>query len=619
MPKAIPLLVLIASSLFAQGGEVDPKITHGPMLGRVGHDHVGVWARTSRPAAFRVFYGTAPDQLDQVAGPVETQLGDDNTGWLLLEGLKPGTAYFYEATTLEYPPGATGHRGSFHTLPSADSVRDAETNPEGLFNFRFEFATGNNQRPGARAYGPRLPTFQTMERELLRGDGKHKVDFAILNGDWLYEADRDYPVDAWRGQVGIADGRAPREVSLMPYVVGVWENYKTYLRRGVPLANWHRHVPSYFTYDDHEVLNDVYRMGEVGVAERKPVFRDTALTAWYDYLAWSNEVPPTQPILFGGASFEAGSDVLTDSEADFGDLNLAESATLHVHWGENAGELWGAVSETEGGDPNAGVYEIVEVLDEKRLRIRPAAKATGSQTYSIGRRSYFKKRVSNVDIFLLDTRTYRQQHDMADVRNPGRSMIGSRQREWLMEEMAASDAAFTFIVSPVNFTIPHIGGPNANSRIDTGKDEAWTVFIEERDQLIDFWNELGKPVFVITGDLHNSFVIKISDNVWEFAGGPHNSGQHPLTSEGNRPPNGSYEYAGREVEIRWSSFALPDTANHLRNRVIYCIAQINNVWRNPKEEGQTRWVAYPRPQVVVQYYDGLTGDLLYAESILAAE
>ena len=617
--RKIALAVLAFTVLlFAQRGEVVPKITHGPMLGRVGSDHIGVWARTSRPAGFRVFYGTDPDKLDQVAGPVETKLEDDNTGWIMLEGLEPDTQYYYEATMLDHPIRILERCGDFHTLPAADSHRDSETNPDGLFNFRFEFATGNNQRPGPRAYGPSLPTFQTMNRELIRDDEKTKVDFAILNGDWLYETDRDYPVDAWRGQVGIAPSITPREVSLMPYIVGVWENYKTFLTRGVPLAKWHRHVPSYYTFDDHEVLNDVYRMGEVGIVERKPVFRDTALTAWYDYLAWSNEVPPTQPIQFGEGSFRTNSDILTDPEANFSRLKLEESATLHVHWGENAGELWGAVSETEGGAPNAGVYEIVEVLDDNRLRIFPPAKANGSQTYSIGQRSYFKKRVSNTDIFFLDTRTYREQHFMSDVRNPGRSMIGERQRQWIMDEMRASDATFTFIVSPVNFTIPHMGSPSSQGVLE-GKDEAWTVFIEERDQLIDFWNEIGKPVFVITGDLHNSFVIKISDNVWEFAGGPHNSGQHPLSSEGNRQPNGKFEYAGREVEIRWSSFAMPDTPSHLRNRVLYCIAQINNVWRNPKEDDKDRWVAYPRPQMVVQYYDGLTGNLLYAESILAAE
>ena len=47
--------------------------------------------------------------------------------------------------------------------------------------------------------------------------------------------------------------------------------------------------------------------------------------------------------------------------------------------------------------------------------------------------------------------------------------------------------------------------------------------------------------------------------------------------------------------------------------------QISNVFSNPNEEGKPRWVAYPKPQATFQYYDGLTGDLLYAESILAGE
>jgi len=588
------------------------------MLGRIASNHVGVWARTSRAADFRVFYGTSPNTLDSVAGPARTSLENDYTGWILLDGLTPGTKYYYEATTDEKPLGIPRLMGHFHTLPSSDLMRDAETNPEGLFNFRFEFATGNNQKTmGGTAYGPRLPTYQTMRRELIRDDEPSKVDFAILNGDWLYEEDRTYPVQDWRHQVGIDQDQTPRPVRLMPYVVGVWENFKTFLRRGEPLAAWHRYVPSYYTFDDHEILSDVVESGEVGTVNRKSVFRDTALTAWYDYVGWASEVPPTQDIVYGEAGLTEGSDVLTDPNADFSRLKLEESFTLHVHWGSNDGEAPRDASVTEGGDPNAGVYEIVEVLDRNRLRIRPPAKADGKQTYSIGRRSYFKKRVSNVDIYFLDTRSNRESHDVRNPLNEGRSMIGRRQREWLIEEMRASDADFTFVVSSVNFTIPHRGGNKGAGGASGNKDDAWTVFQKDRDELIDFWDQLGKPVFVLTGDLHNSFAIQITDNVWEFASGPHNSVQHPLNSEGDRLPNGPFEYNGRKIDIRWSSFVLPDTPVELRDRVLYCVVRINNVWRNPKEKGVTRWVAYPRPQAIFQYYDGLTGDLLYAESILA--
>ena len=45
---------------------------------------------------------------------------------------------------------------------------------------------------------------------------------------------------------------------------------------------------------------------------------------------------------------------------------------------------------------------------------------------------------------------------------------------------------------------------------------------------------------------------------------------------------------------------------------------VQNVFRIPgKGVEPDIWAAYDKPHVVFQYYDGLTGDLLYAESILA--
>jgi alkaline phosphatase D len=47
--------------------------------------------------------------------------------------------------------------------------------------------------------------------------------------------------------------------------------------------------------------------------------------------------------------------------------------------------------------------------------------------------------------------------------------------------------------------------------------------------------------------------------------------------------------------------------------------QVNNVFNNPLEADKARWVAFPHPPVVVQFFDGLTGDLLYAESIVVGK
>ena len=73
--------------------------------------------------------------------------------------------------------------------------------------------------------------------------------------------------------------------------------------------------------------------------------------------------------------------------------------------------------------------------------------------------------------------------------------------------------------------IPHSGAGGFEADA-ANKEEAWTGFFDEREMLIDEWEKLGKKVFVMTGDLHNSFAIKVTDNIWEFCCGPHNSVNH---------------------------------------------------------------------------------------------
>ena len=599
------IATFIVGSLALAGPEDQNHITNGPVLGRLSAHGVGVWARTARTGSFEVNYGTAPDKLDQRTKPVETALNHDNTGWIHISGLKANTKYFYELAI----PGShfkTARKGSFRTLPDSKDYADPELNPRGLFNFSFEFACGNNQNP-PHSVGPDLPTFRTMLRK-----EKDKINFAILNGDWLYESQRSYKPTQWLSQVSRPAADTPKVVNVAPTIVGVWENYKHFYNQGANLVRWHAQVPSFFTYDDHEILNDVWGAGSPGLRDRRAVFRDIGVRAWYDYLGWSNPTTFPQRVRFGKTKLTAGSDVLSDPEADFSKLDLKQAINLHVHWGGPTAGVNDNDLDGVGGDPNAGVYRIVKVLDDHKLRIKPAPKANGTASYSIGRRSYYKMRVSNCDFFFTDTRGQREMHD---TRDPYKeiSMLGLEQRKWLMDGMQNSDADVLFVVSSVNFMVPHVGGGAVRA---TNKDDAWTVFYDEREKLINFWDKLKKPVLVLTGDLHNSFVINITDNVWEFASGPHNSNNHWASDEGARPANGKFKYGPREVNIRWSTYFRTDVPRPNLQHPSYCVVKINNVFNNPKNLGEERWVAFPKPQVIFQYFDGRTGDLRYAESIV---
>ncbi|NNM31294.1 MAG: metallophosphoesterase family protein [Akkermansiaceae bacterium] len=599
------LLALLCIPAVPLHAERDPiRLTHGPMLGHVTADSVRVWVRTSDPGGFVVKYGPARDKLAGTSDSARTFMENDCTGSLTIEGLRPDTRYHYQVWVNERPHGQPG---TFRTLPSADTSRHDEHNPKGLFNFRFEVGSCANQNP-LHGIGPTLPAYRTLNREWAS-----KVNFHIMNGDWLYEERREYPASAWKLEQGI--DIVPRVVDAMPTVVGVWENYKLYLDRGVELAKWHRNVPSYFTFDDHELVNDIWGAGTPGKRHRRTVFRDIGTYAWFNYLGWANPVEHPQGVHFGRARMEAGSDLLVDSLADFTKLPLDKMLNLHVHWGTPQAGVNDMIYDNDDGHKNSYVYGIEEVVDRHTLRLHMPAKVSDEVSYSIGRRSYGKFRVSNCEFFLLDTRGARDMHDIRQRAKPGLSMLGTAQRDWLLESMRASDADFFFVVSSVPFMIPHSGAGGFEADF-ANKEEAWTGFFHEREMLIKEWDKLGKKVFVMTGDLHNSFAIKVNDHVWEFCCGPHNSVNHvPELDESGRPATGRWKFGPRECDIRWSSYILADLERLERLYPYFCIVQVNNVFNMPQKLGGTRWVAYPHPQVVFQYYHGRTGELAYAEAI----
>jgi len=601
--KTILLFGALLLGIAMLTGQESNTITQGPMLGHVTHSSVRVWGRTLVPGQFQVVYSKRDGGNVQTV-TVPTTIENDNTAWVTLQNLEPDTKYSYHLVS----DGTKSAAGSFRTLPASAHYIDAEHNPKGLFNFRFEYGSCANQNP-EDGIGPSLPTYTTMLEKL-----KDNINFAVMNGDWLYEEKRAYKPSEWRKQQKITDKEQPKIVTYAPTIVGMWENYKSYLNRAGNLAAWHRNMPSYFTFDDHELVNDLWGAGTAGRRDRRTVFRDIGTAAFYDYLGWANPVDFTQDIYFGEARFKKGSPILTDKNADFTKLDFSQTANLHVHWGTpDAGVDDISLDSLNNGNANAMVYDVVEVLAKNKLRVSPPALANGTGNYSIGRKSYSKFTVGNCDFFLLDTRTHREWHDTQNRNKPGLTILGKDQREWLKAEMAKSKADFFFLFSSVPFMIPHVGA--GGYEMASNKDESWTVFLDEREKLISFWETLDKPVLVLTGDLHNSFAVKITDHIWEFCSGPHNSVNHRISDEGNRPKSGLFKFDEREVDIRWSSFVLDDIPRSQRMYPHYCVVQVNNVFNNPKRLGGERWVAYEHPQVIFQYFDGRTGEFRYSETL----
>ena len=627
------LLLLSVAGATSRGDEVWPDpvahhvmpyhtsgLTHGPMLGQPGATSMRIWIRASQPARFRVLYDTQiPLSAETSAFVVgETSAEADHTGYVTLTHLAPNTRYFY-AIAMEFGPvgslarNTTGTNAappeidttdvswgivdtrmefdrpwpSFRTLPDQSSFHDPLNNPEGRFNFSFSIGCCARQLLPAAPLGiyGNPPSFLNIYKA-----HRDEVAFHIVNGDFTYEE--------------VLDGTR----------AGYAENYKLYLKRGRNMSNLFRYVPFLTMYDDHEVNSNLDGAGEIGLGNGNYLKRDPALEMWQHYADWANDdTAHTAPIRFGTARVKADEAVLVDESADFSTLQPSQVSTIHVGpYIQGDGQ-----SKKDRGGESIGVYGLVEVLDPHRLKVTPAFRSDGEVPYSIGTHHYFDRRVGNCHFFFLDTRGERSRFYGEDrAHDADRFILGEAQRNWFLSGMRHSEADFLFVISPDPWVIYH-SAYHVNPSGGTGsKGDGFCGYVYERELLLPELDEIEKPVLIFTGDVHNSLAVQITDNVWEFLCGPMNSAGHPIGTAGLPPFGGWFDSEGRTVKVKWVA-GFPDNVHYSRQRnTYYAIVKVNNIMQAARPQGVGyQFVPYDEPQVIVQFFDGYTGKLVYAEGI----
>lgn len=115
---------------------------------------------------------------------------------------------------------------------------------------------------------------------------------------------------------------------------------------------------------------------------------------------------------------------------------------------------------------------------------------------------------ANAELVLLDTRQYRDDQPCADrpfvpcaqAREPGRTMLGSRQLAWLKDRLAASDATWKVLANQVMLMALDLPAGNPVNP------DQWDGYAAEREELMRFVLDRGvRNVTAITGDIHTFF------------------------------------------------------------------------------------------------------------------
>lgn len=126
------------------------------------------------------------------------------------------------------------------------------------------------------------------------------------------------------------------------------------------------------------------------------------------------------------------------------------------------------------------------------------------------------------DLIVLDTRHYARDRQPADacdpslLGDPSRALLGSEQSEWLRGELTRSQArgaTWRLIGQQVmlgQLLDPRLG-PNCVANVDQ-----WDGYAAERARLLGVLREAAiDNVVILTGDIHSSWAIDISDNPFD--------------------------------------------------------------------------------------------------------
>jgi alkaline phosphatase D len=110
---------------------------------------------------------------------------------------------------------------------------------------------------------------------------------------------------------------------------------------------------------------------------------------------------------------------------------------------------------------------------------------------------YSKISYSDCDFFLTDGRTFRDDSKGDEKINPGKTLLGAAQKEWLKNGLLNSRATFKFVC---------FGGQFLNENTDK---ETFNLYRNERQEILGFITENGiTGVIFISGDRHHSEVIR---------------------------------------------------------------------------------------------------------------
>jgi alkaline phosphatase D len=281
--------------------------THSVASGEPGPDTMLLWTRyvgAGSAAKLKAEISETADFARIVSGgEAITGPWRDWTAKITVQGLRPGTRYFYRFVA---PDGSVSPVGRTKTLPQGNAKR-----------FGIAVFSCTNMPFGY---------FNAYAHAAARDD----VDLAIHLGDYLYE----YPKGAYSPERGAIDGRVPLPEGEMIALADYRLRYASY-RADPDLQALHANKPMLVQMDDHESANNSWEGGAQNHQANEgewSVRRAAALQAWREWMPvsdrpWASYDIGTLATLFRTESRLLGRSASPDLEPLFRSANPMKALT----------------------------------------------------------------------------------------------------------------------------------------------------------------------------------------------------------------------------------------------------------------------------------------------------
>ncbi|HTN14388.1 MAG TPA: alkaline phosphatase D family protein [Sphingomonadaceae bacterium] len=452
----------------ATEGEAATRFPQGVASADPTPDSVTVWTRlgtaTGGDVPLILQISERPDFATAVvSAPVVAREYADHCVMVTVDGLSSDRFYHYRFVTAG---GIVSPHGRSRTAPPPEAERA----------FRFGTVVCQNYQDG----------FYHAYRELLERDasGEQPLDFVIFLGDFIYEGVRK---DGVRPLAFAEEGEGsrPPQGRSAETLEDYRSLYKSYLSDPwlqAARARW----PFLSIWDDHEFANDCWQSmvptakGNIASQNR----RLAASRAWFEFiptrLSGIIAHPFVQPGPLQDTAFGRDAGVSPEDDAD----NVAAIDAI----GLPRTIRWGSLAE-------------VILTDARSYRSEPLDLAWQSEPYT-PRYPFFVPRA------LVEA----EEGDE-------RSMFGTRQFQWLKDQLTRSSARWKILVSSVPMMPFGFGFQydTATGETESGDivftTDAWDGFPAERKALLDFVAAQKVPgVLVLSGDHHTHFAGVLQSN-----------------------------------------------------------------------------------------------------------